>query len=758
MFNLQKMNTRYNHQTEERIYQLWLDSGGMTPPSGAELLQSDTQPFTIIMPPPNANDPLHVGHAMFVAIEDILIRFARMNGMATLWLPGTDHAGIETQFVFEKKLQKQGKSRFDYDRESLYNEIYGYVKDNSDVSLTQMKRLGASADWSRTKFTLDENIVDQVLSTFEKMHDEGLITRKLALVNFSPKAGTSYSELEVVYKERTTPLYYVKYRLKNNPNEWISVATTRPEPIFADTHLAVNPRDKKRKKLIGELVLNPLTDVVMEIIGDEFVDPKFGTGIVKLTPAHDHNDFQVAKRHQLPLIEAIDMQGRITKNGGKYAGLKIAQARLQVIADLEAKGLIEKIDTSYTNRVATCYKTGGDIEPLPLSQFFVKVKPLTKKVLDEIDSGKVKVIGSGHDKILQHWLEHLEDWNISRQIVWGIRMPVWYKIPTQKSKVKSQNINIMVGFLDKNGDFVQGKIGELVEHYSFEEIEKGLQTLFAPEEVEYVVSRKKPGKNFLQETDTFDTWFSSAQWPVVTLKTTREGDFDYYYPTTVMETAYDILMFWVMRMMMMGMYLTGSVPFSVVYLHGLVRDEKGQKMSKSKGNVINPLDLVDKYGADALRMALVMSTTPGNDSAVGEGKVKGMRNFANKVWNAARFVKEFSGDEKQGKYAYDQIFIQKMSNIVEEISQDLQAFRVGLAAEKAHNEFWHWYCDEAIEMAKQQQLAPTILRDGLNTWLKILHPFMPFVTESIALELEASELLINSSWPKISTSPSTHQN
>lgn len=751
------MHTRYDHQKEERIYQLWLDSGGMTPPSGAELIQSDAQPFTIIMPPPNANDPLHVGHAMFVTIEDILIRFARMRGMAALWLPGTDHAGIETQFVFEKKLQKQGKSRFDYDRESLFNEIYGYVKDNSDVSLAQMKRLGASADWSRTKFTLDESIVDQVLSTFEKMHNEGLISRKLALVNFSPKAGTSYSELEVVYEERNSPLYYVKYRFKDNPSEWISVATTRPEPIFADTHLAVNPQDKKRKALIGMLVLNPLTDAVMEIIGDDFVDPEFGTGIVKLTPAHDHNDFQVAKRHGLPLIEAIDMQGRITKNGGEYAGLKVAQARQRVVADLKAKGLIEKIDTNYINRVATCYKTGGDIEPLPLSQFFVKVKPLTEKVLQRLDSREVTVIGSGHDKILKHWLEHLEDWNISRQIVWGIRMPVWYEIPTQKSKVKSQNKNIIVGFLDTRGGFVQGKIGELVKHYSFEEIEKGLQTLFAPEEAEYVVSRKKPGENYLQETDTFDTWFSSAQWPVITLKTSQQGDFDYYYPTTVMETAYDILMFWVMRMMMMGVYLTGSMPFSVVYLHGLIRDEKGQKMSKSKGNVINPLDLVDTYGADALRMALVMSTTPGNDSAVGEGKVKGMRNFANKVWNASRFVKEFSGEENSGKHAYDQMFDGKMFKIVGEITQDLQEFRVGLAAEKAHNEFWHWYCDEAIEKAKQHQLSPTMLREGLNTWLKILHPFMPFVTESIAQEFGTSELLMNSSWPKVSALRSTQQ-
>jgi valyl-tRNA synthetase len=744
------MKSTFAHQEiEGKVYGWWEESGGMTPPDGNSLLRTEKEPFCVIMPPPNANDPLHVGHAMFITLEDIMVRFERMRGKAVLWLPGTDHAGIETQFVYEKKLQKQGKSRFDFDRQTLYDNIYGYVNDNSSLSIEQMKRLGASADWSRLKFTLDDDIVDLVLSTFEKMHQEGLVTRKQALVNFSPKAGTSYSELEVVYVDRTSPLYYVKYLIKDKPGKFVVVATTRPELIFADTHLAVHPKDQKRKNLIGAKVLNPLTDKVMDIIGDEFVDPEFGTGVVKLTPAHDKHDFEVAKRHELPLVQAVDFQGKIMANGGKYAGMRVRVAREEVVKDLQDKGLIEKIDVDYQNRVATCYKTGGDIEPLPLSQFFVKVKGLTKKVEGKLDQGEMRLLGSGHDRILKHWLSNLDDWNISRQIVWGIRMPVWYEVLSDEGMINPKNSAIVVGFLNEEGKYVSGRIGELLETIEIEVIEKNLQTLTAPENVDYVVSRNKPGRYYLQETDTFDTWFSSAQWPVITLKTSKPGDFEFFYPTTVMETAYDILMFWVMRMMLMGEYLSQQLPFSTVYLHGLVRDEKGQKMSKSKGNVIDPITLVDKYGADALRMALVMGTTPGNDSAMGENKVRGMRNFSNKIWNAARFIKlQKQTTNSSLVKKMDSQFEEKVDEVINKVTKELAAYKLGQAAETVHNEFWHWFCDQSIEQVKREELSLPALERGFETFLRLLHPFMPYVTEAVAHELDMGKLLLISDWPE----------
>ncbi len=733
------MDKSYSHsQWEGEIYKQWEDGGSFRPE-----VNTDGKPFTIIMPPPNANDPLHVGHAMFVSVEDILIRYHRMKGDKTLWLPGTDHAGIETQYVFEKKLAKEGKSRFNFDRETLYQKIWDYVHENSDTSVGQMKKLGASADWSRFTFTLDEKVVDQVLDTFIKLHNDGLIYHDERLVNYSPKSGTSYSELEIEYEDKTSPLYYVKYRMEENPEEFVSVATVRPEPIFADTHLAVNPNDESKKYLIGKFVLNPLTEEKMEIIGDEFVDPEFGTGVVKLTPAHDHNDWEVAKKYNLPIRQAINTDGRITPSGGKYAGMKVKEAREAVVADLQAKGLIEKIDEKYQNRVAVDYKTGDAIEPLPLPQWFVKVEPLAAKALEALKNKETVVLGSGHDKILKHWLENLRDWNISRQIVWGIRIPVWYDI--------DENPDMTVGFLTEEGKFVRGVIKELLESYSLEELKKGLQTLITTKDAKYIVSRGNPGERFLQETDTFDTWFSSGQWPVVTLKAKSDEDLAAFYPTNVMETAYDILIFWVMRMMLLGIYLTGKSPFSHVYLHGLIRDEKGLKMSKSKGNAVNPLELVGKYGADALRMALVMSSSAGLDSAVGESKVKGMRNFANKIWNAGRFIKMMRDGElpheTSDSPALDSEFEEKLTAVVKEVTQLLDKLKVGLAAEVVHNEFWHWFCDECIEHGKQGKISLEKLEMGLEVFLKLLHPFMPFVTEAVWSALGKEKLLIVSEWP-----------
>lgn len=737
------MDSRYDHaQHESLIAKLWEKSGAFSP---AKSRKNGQEPFVIIMPPPNANDPLHIGHALGVALQDALIRFHRMLGDDVLWLPGTDHAGIETQFVFEKKLKKDGKSRFNFDRQTLYQMIWDYVQENSGIAMEQMKKLGASADWSRFVFTLDKKAVSVALETFLKLNKDGLLYRDEQLVNYCPHCGTSFSELEVVYKDQTTPLYYVKYPLVENVSQSISVATVRPEPIFADTHLAVNPKDKRHKKLIGQKVFNPLTGAEMEIVSDDFVDPEFGTGVVKLTPAHDAEDFKVAKKLGLPINQAITLEGRIAPGGGKYAGLKVGIAREQVVKDLQEKVLIEKIDSSYQNRIATCYRCGRPIEPLLLPQFFIKVKPLVEPVLKDLKAKKFKVHGAGYDKILRHWLENLRDWNISRQIVWGIRLPVWYDT--------GKNGGINITFLNSSGEKTTGNLKDLLADYSLNEIKQGLQELRAPRDAEFVINLDSPGESFIQETDTFDTWFSSAQWPFTTLKSLSEQDFSRFYPTQVMETAYDILVFWVMRMLFMGKFATGKLPFKDIYLHGLIRDAQGAKMSKSKGNVVNPLDVTEKYGADALRMALVIRSTPGLDKGVGEQDFKAMRNLTNKLWNAARFVLEHVDLNQKGDAVINIKFEKRLDKSILNLTKNLVQLKIGLAAETVYNEFWHWYCDESIELAKTEKLGGKQLINGLIAFLKLLHPFAPFVTEAVWQELAAKKMvnepnLISAEWPR----------
>jgi len=797
------MDSRYNSQQhEDAIYKLWVDANAFNPDRSVNSSKNKTTPdsvsdpakrksFTIMMPPPNANDPLHIGHAIFLTIEDIMIRYHRMLGDETLWLPGTDHAGIETQFVFEKKLKKQNKSRFDFDRQTLYKMIWEYVQENSDTAVNQMKKIGASADWSRFRFMLDPKYVDVVLDTFMRLHKEKLIYRDFKLVNYSPAAGTSYSDLEINYVDATSPLYYIKYHLigekidisskndnlKEDENgQYIVVATTRPEPLFVDTHLAVHPDNPKTTFLLGKQVANPLTNEPMQILADSFVDPEFGTGIVKLTPAHDHADFEVAQRHNLPIIEAIDTHGRIKQNGGELAGLKVRAAREKAVEILTAKNAIESVDTNYQNRLATDYKSGQPIEPLPLAQFFVKVKPLTEPILKALDDNTLTVHGAGHDKILKHWLTNLRDWNISRQIVWGIRIPVWYDV--------NKNPDLVVTFLDSNKETISDKISNLLSgknqrqiKYSLEEIAQGLQTLQAPIDAHYEISKTQPGTDFVQETDTFDTWFSSAQWPFATLQSldaqnadskkddsTNKSDFERFYPTQVMETGYDILPFWVMRMLIVGHFATGELPFKDVYLHGLVRDQNGKKMSKSKGNVINPLEIIESHGSDALRMALVIRSSAGLDKSVGIADFKASRNLTNKMWNAARFVQILGEDAAKAKSetsdnsSKDQSkaiaeFESKLQEIISEVTNHIESYRFGLAAEILYNEFWHWYCDQAIESTKSGDLPHSSLQNGLIVFLKLFHPFMPFVTEAIWQEIVAKEsqdepLLITAQWPK----------
>ncbi len=675
------MEKAYDHKKyEEEMYRRWEDANAFRSPTKEVAEKAGLKPFCIIMPPPNASDPMHMGHAMFVTVEDVMIRYHRMKGEATLWLPGTDHAGIETQFVFEKKLAKEGKSRFDFDRDTLYQMIWDHVKENSGVAVEQMKRLGASADWSRFKFTLDEDVVDTVLDTFVRLYEDGLVYRGEKLVNYCVKCGTGYSDLEVEHVDGTSPLYYIRYPVVGEDNEYLVVATVRPETMLGDVAVAVNPKDKRYADMVGKKVRLPLVDIEIPVIADKMVETEFGTGVVKITPAHDQNDWEVAERHGLAREQVIDERGKILTEG-KYHEMKVDVARGVVVEDLVQLGLLEKVDEKYSNRLATCYRCHRVIEPLPMKQFFIKVKPLVEKALMALDEKKTKILG--------HWLKNLRDWNISRQIVWGIRIPVWYK----------------------KGD-----------------------------KEDWVVSKKSPGADYVQETDTFDTWFSSGQWPVVTLKTNKEGDFDYYYPTQVLETAYEILPFWVMRMMMLGIYLTGKSPFEYVYLHGLIRDEQGRKMSKSIGNVINPISQIEQYGADALRMALIMNSSPGVDKNASEAQVRGMRNFANKVWNAGRYVAGLSDDkETMG----DADFEKKLSEVLKTYIKMMDELKVGLAAEMVYSEFWHWFCDSEIEKNKQGKVSAKILRKGLDVFLKLLHPFIPFVTEAVWQEMGHKSLLIN---------------
>ena len=726
---------------EPALYALWEKNHAFQPKS--DLSREEGKPFTILLPPPNANDPLHLGHAMYV-VEDILVRYHRMLGDDTLWLPGTDHAGIETQFVFEKKLKKQGKSRFNFDRETLYQKIWDYVQDNSNTAVDQLKKLGFSLDWSRFRFMLDPDMVEIVKDTFVKMHQDNLVYRDLRLVNYCPKCGTGFSELEVNHEDRLSKLYYMQY----GP---FVVATTRPETIFGDTAVAVNPNDKRYQKYIGqEIEVDYLIEKrKIKVVADQYVDMEFGTGAVKITPLHDPNDYAIWQKHKDELEtprQVIDYQGRLNQWAGKYQGLKAHIARDQIARDLDKKGLLVKINDKYKNNVGVCYRCKTTIEPLPLPQFYIKVKTLVAPVLQGLKKKDFIVHGAGYDKILKHWLEILQDWNISRQIVWGIRIPVWYSV--------KKNQDMAITFINQKGERISGKIAELLKNYSISQIQAGLQELKAPVEAEYVVAKENPdSQEYLQETDTFDTWFSSGQWPITTLKAKGGADFKRFYPTQVMETAYDILMFWVMRMLMFGYYLTGETPFKDIYLHGLIRDAKGLKMSKSKGNVTDPLEIVSRYGADALRMALVIRSTAGQDKSVSEGDFKSARNFTNKIWNAARYVIEFAPKLDQSKTKKDNPdFSQHLNKIVTQVTQNLLDLRVGMAADYVYGQFWHWYCDRQLEAYKQGELGYQQLLDGLIIFLKLLHPFLPFVTEAIWQELLKKKLvkeplLILVSWP-----------
>ncbi|MEK7502251.1 MAG: valine--tRNA ligase [Patescibacteria group bacterium] len=753
------MDKIYNHKkVEEKIYKMWEKNRYFIPktdpsashstlrdePSGSDSKSSGQakKPFSIILPPPNANAPLHFGHAMYVA-EDILIRYHRMKGDSTLWLPGSDHAGFETQFVFEKKLEKEGKSRFDFDRETLYKMILDYVLENKKGMQNQLKRLGFSLDWSRNKFTLDEDIIKIVYKTFKKMYDDGLIYRGERLVNYCTKCGTSFSDLEVNHKEQKDPLYYLRY----GP---FILATVRPETKFGDTAVAVNPKDKRYKEWIGKEieVKGVIGKFKVKVIGDEAIDPNFGTGVAKVTPAHDLKDFEIGLRHNLRRIQVIDFDGRLNKHAGKYQGLRVKEARKRVAEDMEKMGLIEKIDYEYTHVIEVCYKCTTTIEPMLLPQWFIKMEPLSKPAIEVVKKGKIKIYPKKFEKIYFQFLENIRDWNISRQIVWGIRIPAWFCSECHPERSEGSLDSSVSPQNDKNKKWI---------------ITDGEKPEKCP---------RCGSKDLKQDPDTFDTWFSSSQWPFATLKTTKPGDYEYFYPTSVMETGYDILRWWVARMIMVGLYATSKIPFENVVLHGLVNDPLGKKMSKSRGNIVNPLELVDQYGADAVRFALVFGTAFGNDQSLSYPKLQSARNFTNKLWNMGRFIEMKKKDVilsavkdldssalpqndikkllKIAKTQNDKKIIKKTEELIEAITNDLEKYDFNHAAERLYDFAWHEFADKYIEDVKSRidKDSFLILNSLFLILLKLLHPIMPFVTEEIYQRFNFGQSLMIDSWPK----------
>jgi valyl-tRNA synthetase len=702
------MDKAYNHKdVEEKIYKAWEENGYFKPE-----VNKNGKEYSIILPPPNANAPLHFGHAMYVT-EDILIRFKRMQGFKALWLPGADHAGFETQFVYEKKLQAENKSRFDYEREELYKMIWDFVQANRPIMEGQLRKLGFSLDWERRKFTLDNDVVEVVYKTFKKLFDDGLVYREKRLVNYCTFDGTSFSDLEVVYEERQNPLYYIKY----GP---LVLATTRPETKFGDTAVAVNPNDNRYKKYIGQEIEieTVLGKSKIKVVGDKMVDPEFGTGAVKITPAHDFDDYEVSKRHDLPMVQVIGFDGKMNEKAGKFEGLYVRQARKAVVEEMQQKGLIEKIDENYKHRIGLCYKCKNPIEPLPLEQWFVKMEPLAKPAIKAVKDGDIKIYPNNFEKLYFQFLENIRDWNISRQVVWGIRIPAW----------KCKDCDAWT--------ITEGKDPSKCDKCSSE--------------------------NIVRDEDTFDTWFSSGQWPFATLQTTKEGDYDNFYPTSVMETGYDILRWWVARMVMLGIYQTGKVPFKHIVLHGLVNDPLGKKMSKSKGNVVNPIEVVDEYGADAVRFALSYGTALGNDQSLSYPKLDAMRKFTNKLWNMARFiemkkVEDFKLEvlnlqklKEVAKNDQDKEMIQKVGDLAKDITRLLDNYDFNHASQNLYEFAWHEFADKYIEEVKDRidENSYLVLINLYIVLLKLIHPFMPFVTEEIYKRLTGrEEYLIISNWP-----------
>lgn len=693
-------------ETEARIYELWEKTGYFNPDNLPESLTKENgKPFTIVMPPPNANGNLHAGHALFITLEDLFTRFRRMQGYKALWIPGADHAGFETQVVYEKKLEKEGRSRFQMDPEDLYKEILAFTLENKANMENQVKALGASCDWSREKFTLDEDVVAEVQRTFVKMHEDGLVYRGKRTVNWCSKHQTSLSDVETESVEETTPFYTFKY----GP---FDIGTVRPETKFGDKYVVMHPDDARYSEYAHgstfdlEWINGPITATVIK---DEAVEMEFGTGVMTITPWHSQVDFEIAKRHNLDVEQIIDWRGKLLPIAGEFEGMKITEARGKIVEKLASKGLLVSTDEKYQNVVKRCYKCATVIEPQVKDQWFVSMKPLAKMALESVDRGEIRFIPDNQEKIFRYWMENTMDWNISRQIVWGIPIPAWFK---NKGTAN-------------------------------EEISASLEM---PE-----------GEGWEKDADTFDTWFSSGQWPLLTTGYPDGKDYSTHYPTDVMETGHDLIFKWVPRMIIFGLYLGKKAPFHTVYLHGLVNDANGKKMSKSKGNVVNPLDLTSKYGTDALRMALVVGNTPGTDLALREDKVKGYKHFANKLWNISRFILEQGENPKADLTKDDAELIAELDAIIMDVTKDMEEYRVYMAAEKLYHYAWTRLASEILESSKPILVGDnegakasrlTTLYALLTPLLSMLHPFMPYVTEEVWQKGKlGSEVLMATHWP-----------
>jgi valyl-tRNA synthetase len=668
-------------------------------------MRRDKSPFTIIMPPPNANGDLHLGHAMYT-VEDIMTRYRRMQGHKTLWLPGADHAGIETQVVYERLLEKQGQTRFDLGRDEFYHQVDAFTKKNMANMTDQIRKLGFSVDWSRLKYTLDPDIIQTVYQTFRELHDAGLVYRGNRIVNWCPFCRSAFADIEVKYREQIDPLYYLKY----GP---FVLATVRPETKFGDTAIAVNPKDGRYTKYVGQTIeaedLNG--PIKLQVIADNYVNPEFGTGVVKVTPAHDPNDWEMGQRHNLEVKQAIGTDGLLTELTGRYAGMPVAEARQQVAHDLEERGLMDHIDMNYTHSVGYHDRCGTLIEPLVVEQWWLRVDELKKPAIAAIKSGDITFTPANFKKIAIDWLENLHDWNISRQNWWGIRVPVYYNATGDPSKP---------------------------------------EYIIAEDESEAIKTYGTGG--YEAETDNFDTWFSSGQWPFATLMNTQPGDFDTFYPTSVMATAREILFLWVTRMIMFGIFKTKTVPFKHVYLWGLITDAHGKKMSKSKGNAINPLVMTEKYGTDALRLALTIGISAGNRGALSEPKIEGYRNFCNKLWNVARFIlgqlpEGFVPSPPQLHSPADHWMMAKLDTAIADVTNSIEDYRFSEAGQMVYSLLWDDFADWYIEASK---ISPNhdLLVHALETILKLVHPIAPFVSEAVWSEMPwHTEQLIITPWP-----------
>ena len=702
-------------QVEGQIYQMWMDNDCFKANP-----DPDKKPYSIVMPPPNVTGQLHMGHALDSTLQDILTRYKRMEGYSALWLPGTDHAGIATQIKVEEELRvKEGKTRYDLGREKFLERVWAWKEKYGSRIVEQQRKLGVSCDWSRSRFTMDEGCSRAVREAFCEMYDKGLIYKGSRIINWCPHCLTALSDAEVEYVDKPGHLWYIRYPLSDGSGD-IVVATTRPETMMGDTGVAVNPNDEKFQHLIGKTCILPIMNREIPIVGDEYCEIGFGTGAVKMTPAHDPNDFEVGLRHNLDVIRVIADNGTINENGGKYNGMDRYECRKALVKDLEEQGYLVKTEP-YSHNVGTCYRCHNDVEPLISAQWFVKMKPLAEEAIRVVKDGTIKFVPERFSKTYLNWMENVHDWGISRQLWWGHQIPAWY--------------------CDECG------------HIN--------------------VSREDPTKcekcgctHLTRDEDVLDTWFSSGLWPFSTLgwPDLDSEDLKYWYPTTDMVTGYDIIFFWVARMVVSGMEQMKKEPFKTVFIHGLVRDDKGRKMSKSLGNGIDPLEMAEKYGADALRFNLITGNSPGNDMRFYVEKCEAMRNFANKIWNASRYVlmnltvEETGLPDAADLEIEDKWVLTKLNTLIKEVTENMDAYELGVASAKVYDFIWDTYCDWYIELTKarlygenekSKLAAQKVLVYVLDQFLRLLHPFMPFITEEIwqAIPHEGKFLML-ADWPK----------